>query len=145
MTARHLWALGALVYVVVLAVNRSLVEVRGASMEPTLRAGDRLLTLPVALLRPVAGHIVVVTDPTDPTHQVVKRLLDVDAVSADVRGDAPDRSTDSRTWGRIPRSSLRRVAVARWPWPAGARQRGRRATTSTSGSSRPTSPISRRP
>jgi signal peptidase I len=102
-------------YVAVLAVNRSLVVVRGGSMEPTLWTGDRLVTLPAVpwLLRP--GRLVVVGDPADPTHQVVKRLVDLDARTVDVRGDAADRSTDSRSWGRLPRSSVRRVVLARWP------------------------------
>lgn len=150
MTARTCSLLAALAYAAVLAVNRSLVEVRGPSMEPTLRAGDRLVALPVALVRPRPGDIVVLTDPGDPGHQVIKRLVDLDAATADVRGDAPTRSTDSRTWGRIPRANLRRVMVARWPWPThrageGARHRRRRATTRISGSSSPTSPGPRRP
>lgn len=101
-------------YLAALAVNRSLVVVRGPSMEPSLWPGDRLVTVPAARwwLRP--GQVVVVRDPWEPGHRVVKRLVDVDG-TVDVRGDAPDRSTDSRQWGRLPPSSVRRVAVARWP------------------------------
>ena len=134
-------------YLAVLAVNRSLVTVRGPSMEPALWPGDRLLTVPSvpALLTP--GRVVVVDDPTDPGHLVVKRLHTVDAVAVVVRGDAADRSTDSSVWGPLPRRAVRRIAVARWPdlrTPL-RRQPGRRATTSSSGSSSPTSPASRRP
>jgi nickel-type superoxide dismutase maturation protease len=116
---RRGWRLAVAVLVLDLlavAVNRSLVEVRGPSMEPTLWPGDRLLTLPpvAALVR--VGAVVVVGDPADPTHAVIKRLH---ARTADgrweVRGDAPDRSTDSRHWGPLPQAAIRRVAVARWP------------------------------
>ncbi len=110
-------------YLVALAVNRSLVEVRGPSMEPTLWPGDRLLTLPLwvpgtgAGIRP--GRVVVVADPSvpagQPDHLVVKRIRAVADGRVDVRGDDPWRSTDSRTWGPLPRAAVRRVVLGRWP------------------------------
>jgi nickel-type superoxide dismutase maturation protease len=147
--SRRLAAIVACGYVLVLTVNRSLVAVRGPSMEPALWPGDRLLTVPALawLLRP--GQVVVVQDPGDPQHRVVKRLVAIGESGADVRGDAPDRSTDSRTWGPVPVSSVLRIAVARWPdlrTPLRRRgQPGRSATTSNSGSSSATSPSARRP
>ena len=139
-------------YLGVLAVNRSLVDVRGPSMEPALWPGDRLLTVPAAMWRLRVGQVVVVTDPADPDHGVVKRLAAVGRDDVEVLGDAPDRSTDSRTWGRLPRSAVRRVAIARWPdlrtplrRTGVAGQAGRWASTSSSGSSSPTSPGPRRP
>jgi nickel-type superoxide dismutase maturation protease len=146
---RRLAASVACAYALVLAVNRSLVTVRGPSMEPALWPGDRLLTVPAFtwLLRP--GQVVVVQDPGDPQHRVVKRLVGIGEGGADVRGDAPDRSTDSRTWGPVPVSSVLRIAMARWPdLRTPLRRRGhpaRRATTSNSGSSSATSPSPRRP
>jgi signal peptidase I len=110
------WAVIALsVYLAVLAANRSQVVVQGPSMEPALWPGDRLLTLPAIPRALRAGAVVVVADPADPTHLVVKRIRDVGSGTVDVRGDAPDRSTDSRSWGRLPARSVRRVALARWP------------------------------
>jgi nickel-type superoxide dismutase maturation protease len=106
----------AVTYLVVLACNRSLVEVRGDSMVPTLWAGDRLLTLPSWLLRPHPGRIVVARDPRDPSRVLVKRVhRPVGRDHLDVRGDDPDASTDSRIYGPIPRRAVRRVVVARWP------------------------------
>ena len=151
-------------YLGVLGVNRSLVEVRGPSMEPALWPGDRLLTVPARAWRLRTGQVVVVADPADRHHEVVKRLTAIGRADVEVLGDAPDRSTDSRTWGRLPRSAVRRVAVARWPdlrtplrrigpprspegtdRAAGTDQAGRWASTSTSGSSSPTSPAALRP
>jgi nickel-type superoxide dismutase maturation protease len=106
---------GGAAYLAVLAVNRSLVEVRGASMEPTLWAGDRLVTVPVrpAWVRP--GRVVVVADPGDPDHLVVKRVAVAGAGRVEVVGDDPDASTDSRTWGPLPLAAVRRIVVRRWP------------------------------
>ena len=110
------WAVLALsVYLVVLAANRSQLVVQGPSMEPALWPGDRLLTLPAITRALRAGTVVVVTDPADPRHRLVKRIRDVGNGTVDLRGDAPDRSTDSRVWGRRPIRSVRRVALARWP------------------------------
>lgn len=98
-----------------LAVRRRLVEVRGPSMEPTLWPGDRLLTVPAFrwLLRP--GQIVVLSDPQDPGHLIIKRLTDIAGDVVEVRGDDPRRSTDGRWWGPVPTASVRRIAVTRWP------------------------------
>lgn len=103
-------------YLGVLACNRSLVEVRGDSMAPTLWAGDRLVTLPSWLLRPRPGRIVVARDPRDPSRVLVKRVQRrVGRDHLDLRGDDPEASTDSRVYGPLPRRLVRRVVVARWP------------------------------
>jgi nickel-type superoxide dismutase maturation protease len=96
-------------------VNRSLVAVRGPSMLPTLPPGTRLLTVPAWLRAPTVGRVVVVADPTDPGHRVVKRVADGGRDGLVVLGDNPAHSTDSRRWGPVPRSAVRRVVVARWP------------------------------
>lgn len=98
-----------------LVVRSSLVEVRGPSMEPTLWPGDRLVTIPTraAWLRP--GQVVVLDDPEDPSHRVIKRIVAIDDGDVQVRGDDPRRSTDGRRWGPVPVAAVRRVAVTRWP------------------------------
>jgi signal peptidase I len=108
-------ALGVVAYLGILGLNRSLVEVRGDSMEPALWPGDRLLTLPAWLVGVRPGAVVVVRDPADHTHAVIKRVHTLVGGRVDVRGDAAARSTDSRLWGPLPRRSVRRVAIARWP------------------------------
>ncbi|MFA9443864.1 nickel-type superoxide dismutase maturation protease [Egicoccus sp. AB-alg6-2] len=101
-------------YLAVLAANRSVLVVRGPSMLPALWPGDRVVTLPaLAPVRP--GHVVVVRDPDERGHLVVKRVHAVEAGGVDVRGDHPRASTDSRTWGPLPRSAVRRRVVRRWP------------------------------
>jgi nickel-type superoxide dismutase maturation protease len=112
---RRLAAATATAWAVTWLVNRSLVAVRGPSMLPTLPPGTRLLTVPSALLPPAPGQVAVVEDPTEPGHRVIKRVADFDRDTAVVLGDNPAASTDSRSWGPVPRTALRRVAVARWP------------------------------
>ena len=112
---RVLTAAAVAAYVATWAANRSLVEVRGRSMEPALRAGDRLVTLPVrpGALRP--GRVVVVADPTDADHLVVKRIAHLVGDRVTVLGDHAAASTDSRTWGPVPRAAIRRIVLRRWP------------------------------
>jgi nickel-type superoxide dismutase maturation protease len=101
--------------IVALALRRSLVEVRGPSMEPTLWPGDRLVTLPAvnAWLRP--GQVVVLDDPEDASHRIIKRVVTVRGGRVEVRGDDPRRSTDGRRWGAVAAGSIRRIAITRWP------------------------------
>lgn len=102
------------VYVGVLAVNRCLVRVEGPSMEPALWPSDVLVTVPAHRWWLAPGQVVVVAAPRR-SDRAVKRLLDLDRDTVEVRGDADDRSTDSRTWGRLPIRAVRRIALRRWP------------------------------
>lgn len=104
----------ATAYLAALGVNRSLVAVQGHSMLPTLWPDDKVLTVP-SFARPRPGQVVVVRDPADPGHLVVKRVHAVDGTGVDVRGDHPSVSTDSRTWGPLPPSAVRRRVLRRWP------------------------------
>jgi nickel-type superoxide dismutase maturation protease len=95
-----------------------LVVVRGPSMVPALRDGDRLLVwLRSPRRAPPLGRVVVVALPDRPLS--VKRLR---AVEPDgrirVEGDNEFGSTDSRTLGPLPADSLRGVVLFRlWPRP----------------------------
>ena len=93
------------------------VEVVGDSMAPSLLAGDRLLVLRAAPIR--RGDVVALRDPRDPGRVLVKRVAATPggAVTCDgevlragpgwvVLGDNLPASTDSRTFGAVPRSSL---------------------------------------
>ena len=81
------------------------VAVTGASMEPTVREGDWLL---VRRLRgtPKVGEVVVAVDPREPQRLLVKRVSAIAGDRVTLAGDQPDRSTDSRHFGALPRSAI---------------------------------------
>jgi nickel-type superoxide dismutase maturation protease len=80
------------------------VEVAGDSMLPDFRPGDRLLVGPPLRVR--AGQVVAVVDPRDPDRLMVKRVYGAWRGQVDVRGDNQTASTDSRQFGRVPRSRV---------------------------------------
>jgi nickel-type superoxide dismutase maturation protease len=109
------WLAAALgCYLGALVADRSRIVVRGDSMLPRLWPGDVLLTVP-AWGRRRPGQVVVTRDPADPDHLVVKRVTGTDGRRVFLRGDHPERSTDSRAWGWLDRRQVRRVALRRWP------------------------------
>ena len=81
------------------------VAVTGASMEPTVREGDWLL---VRRLRGTlkVGEVVVAVDPREPERLLVKRVTAIAGDQVTLVGDQPDRSTDSRHFGALPRSAI---------------------------------------
>lgn len=95
-------------------------EVAGESMLPTLRPGDFLIVDRSAYVHagPAPGHIAIAADPRVPENDLVKRITGVRAAdgSAWLEGDNPPYSTDSRTFGWVPRDSLRGRARFRY-WP----------------------------
>jgi nickel-type superoxide dismutase maturation protease len=110
-----LLAAGALALVAGVAVALRIlgrVEVAGGSMRPALEPGDRLLLVRRRSYR--LGAVVAVADPRD-GRLLVKRVA---AVAPDghlvVAGDDPDASTDSRTFGLVPRALVRGEAVHRY-------------------------------
>src|ERR1019366_9896735 len=76
------------------------VVVEGASMEPTLAPGDRVLIVRARRLH--AHDVVAVRDPRDPGRVLVKRIGAVLADEIVGRGDNPAASTDSRSFGPVP-------------------------------------------
>lgn len=85
-------------------------------MSPALVPGDRLLVVP--LRRPRPGQVVALADPRDPRRTLVKRVAAVGSTGVDVRGDDPAASTDSRTFGPVPRTTLYgRAAYRYFPAP----------------------------
>jgi nickel-type superoxide dismutase maturation protease len=95
--------------------------VQDASMRPTLRPGDRVLVWRWCRLR--RGHLVVARDPELPGLHVVKRVAALPgqpfagASGLDgfvLLGDDPTTSRDSRSFGRVPRSSILGRVVFRY-------------------------------
>jgi len=96
------------------------VEVRGGSMAPSLLPGDRLLveSHTYQSRQPRPGEVVLAADPREPERELIKRVASVDstAAAAELRGDAPAASTDSREFGAVPLSEIHWRAVFRY-WP----------------------------
>jgi nickel-type superoxide dismutase maturation protease len=90
-------------------------EVLGDSMEPSFRAGDRVLAVPFAKVRP--GDVVAVFDPRDRGRLLVKRVASVEGQALDLRGDNDSASTDSRTFGSVSRSAVVGKVVYRYAPP----------------------------
>lgn len=92
----------------------------GQSMAPGLLPGDWLLMDPSGVApRPVAGELVVVPDPRRPDRLLVKRVEGVESGGRLLlRGDVPDASTDSRTFGAVDADAvLGRPWFRYWPPP----------------------------
>ena len=116
-----------------IALRRSLMRVRGLSMRPTLHEGDLVLTVPLPpvdddgplhgrawtlrrrLVRP--GTLVVLSEPGDRAHRIIKRATAVTPCGVDVIGDDPGWSIDSRTFGTVPHRDVRRLVLGRVPLP----------------------------
>jgi nickel-type superoxide dismutase maturation protease len=97
-----------------------LARVEGDSMQPTLRAGDRLLCRRCtgADVRP--GSVVVLARPDRPDQLLVKRALHRDRGGWWVEGDNQQHTTDSWTFGPVPDELVRSVVLRRlWPQPRG--------------------------
>lgn len=98
------------------------VEVRGRSMAPSLLPGDRLLVESHTYRdrTPRLGEVVLAADPRAPERELIKRVTAIDeaTASAELRGDDPAASTDSREFGAVPLSAIRWRAVFRY-WPPG--------------------------
>ena len=75
-------------------------------MYPVLKAGEELLLRPLSRTESArVGDIVVLNDPRG-GRQLVKRVVRVEADEIWVEGDNRLDSTDSRTFGAVPRASV---------------------------------------
>jgi nickel-type superoxide dismutase maturation protease len=93
------------------------VEVQGDSMQPSLLPGDRLLVEAWTYRRrsPRRGEIVLAADPREPRRELIKRVH-ATGPRLELRGDAPERSTDSRSFGAVARESVQwRARLRYWP------------------------------
>ena len=97
-------------------------------MRPTLEPGDWLLVDPDAFARqgPVVGDLILVADPRDTSRMLIKRVAEVHEAGRElfVSGDAPEASTDSRTFGTVRAADVEgRPWFRYWPPPRMGRVR----------------------
>jgi nickel-type superoxide dismutase maturation protease len=96
------------------------VEVQGDSMAPTLLHGEWLVVerRTYTVRPPQIGDMVLATDPREPSRELIKRIewVDLAAGTLTLAGDAPQASTDSRTFGALPIGQVRWRVIARY-WP----------------------------
>ena len=87
-------------------------QIAGQSMEPTLSAGDVVVVDRKAT--PKVGDVVVCRHPFRTDVDVCKRVSGITTASAlELRGDNAKESTDSRSYGAVPRVHLRGVVIAK--------------------------------
>ncbi|MGI8998272.1 MAG: S26 family signal peptidase [Candidatus Limnocylindria bacterium] len=122
------WLLLAIVGALLVRRYFDVVEVRGQSMAPTLRPGDRLL---VVRRGPRVGDIVLAQDPRDPRRELIKRVARVDGLGVILRGDNPAGSTDARIFGVVPTDEVEWRALLRY-WPLSRVGRAPSRTTNAS-------------
>jgi len=95
-----------------IAILRGL-KVEGNSMSPTLNDSDVVLYDPRAIVN--EGDIVFVAHPFKQSVNILKRIAAIDANGDFVlKGDNPDESTDSRTFGPVSIKSIKGRVVCRW-------------------------------
>ena len=95
------------------------VRIEGDSMAPTLLEGDWALAYTPRRFTP--GDVVILEHPQRPGFELVKRLVKIGPTGEYwVEGDAPEASTDSRSFGAVSRGALKAKVVAIY-WPKGRR------------------------
>lgn len=111
-------ALGVGAVLAWLALRRiDAVEVRGASMAPRLLPGDRLVAIRLGR-PPRVGEVVLAPDPRLPNRELVKRVAGAGPAGVFLRGDNRAATTDSMTFGPVPRTAVGWRVIGRY-WPPG--------------------------
>lgn len=91
---------------------RKIVVIEGDSMFPTLKSGVCVVFNPK--IKPEIGDIILFYHPFIDNLKVVKRISEITAEgNFIVRGDNPQESTDSRSYGAILQKNVLGVAVCR--------------------------------
>lgn len=129
-----------------------------SSMEPALRAGDRILVTPYAApffdAEPARGDVVVFRSPLDPDEVLVKRIsaLPGELIASQIvpaghyflLGDNRGNSVDSRRWGPLPRHRIiGRARIVLWSSASATAAESARASTVVNGAAVPAAPRSR--
>jgi nickel-type superoxide dismutase maturation protease len=92
---------------------REIFVIKGNSMLPALKSGDCVIINPE--LEPEIGDVILFHHPFIQNLKVVKRITEITAEgNYIVRGDNPQESTDSRSYGAILAKDILGVAVCRF-------------------------------
>ena len=92
---------------------RKIFVIKGNSMFPALKSGDGVIFNPE--LEPETGDIILFHHPFIQNLKVVKRIAEITSEgNFIVRGDNPQESTDSRSYGAILAKDVLGVAVCRF-------------------------------
>lgn len=75
-------------------------------MQPTLLDGDEVLVAGYGKRPPQQGDVVLLQHPLRSDVRVIKRIASLDRDTVFVQGDNPAESTDSRSFGGVPRSKI---------------------------------------
>lgn len=131
----NLWMLPVRAVVAMARLDR--VTVTGTSMAPALLPGDRVLILRTRRVR--VGDAVVFRDPRHPSREVVKRVVALGPGGMiEARGDHAAASTDSRTFGPVPRALVVGRVIYRYaPTARAGRMRRQRIPVTGISSSHP--------
>ena len=90
-------------------------KVEGESMLPEFRPGDFVIVYQWASLwgKPRLRDTIVFCDPRANSRILIKRIVRIRTDNAEVAGDNKQNSTDSRTFGGVPRSLFLGKALLR--------------------------------
>ena len=91
--------------------RRQPVRVSGDSMLPTLSDGDVVLVARRSSI--TVGDIVVADHPFKSSVIILKRVASIEVGRIELRGDNPGESSDSRSFGKIPKEAIRGKVVCR--------------------------------
>ena len=92
--------------------RRHPLRVSGESMRPTLDDNDVVLVSPRSSIE--VGDIVLASHPFKNSVTVLKRVFAIDAAGRiELRGDDPEESSDSRSFGSLPIDDIRGKVVCR--------------------------------
>lgn len=82
--------------------------VEGESMLPSVSPDERVVVsrVPYWFGKPRAGDLVVLRDPREPSRLLLKRIDREEEGAYAIRGDNAEASTDSRTFGSVPRELI---------------------------------------
>ncbi len=89
-------------------------RVRGRSMEPIAHEGDYIFVRKFfPWEKPLENDRIIALDPRDPSRILLKRIVGIQDDKYNIIGDNKKESTDSRTFGLVPRNMIHSKIIVR--------------------------------